>query len=111
MHLPQLRLNRRRPRGATRLPPNQVEAQQLDPGSATASSGRLLNAQGVHTHTVFRTQTPLVRWGGCTGRAGVIAGRHGTVPTHWVFGVVCSNALAQSDSKPPFPLQAPHVLS
>lgn len=39
----------------------QVEAQQLDPGSATASSARLLDAQGRHTHTVFRTQTPLVR--------------------------------------------------
>jgi len=39
----------------------QVEAMQLDPGSATASSARLLNAQGVPTHTVYRTQTPLVR--------------------------------------------------
>ncbi|KAL4420845.1 hypothetical protein ABPG75_010501 [Micractinium tetrahymenae] len=39
----------------------QVEAQQLDPGSATASSARLLDAQGRHTHTVYRTQTPLVR--------------------------------------------------
>ena len=38
-----------------------VEAQQLDPGSATASSARLLNAAGRHTHTVYRTQTPLVR--------------------------------------------------
>lgn len=40
----------------------QVEAQQLDPGSATASSARLLSPKGVPTHTVFRTQTPLVRW-------------------------------------------------
>ncbi|PRW20219.1 chaperone -domain-containing [Chlorella sorokiniana] len=39
----------------------QVEAMQLDPGSATASSARLLNAQGLPTHTVYRTQTPLVR--------------------------------------------------
>ena len=38
-----------------------VEAQQLDPGSATASSARLLDAAGRHTHTVYRTQTPLVR--------------------------------------------------
>ncbi|KAL4451255.1 hypothetical protein ABPG77_009327 [Micractinium sp. CCAP 211/92] len=39
----------------------QVEAQQLDPGSVTASSARLLDARGRHTHTVYRTQTPLVR--------------------------------------------------
>jgi hypothetical protein len=39
----------------------QVEAQQLDPGSATASSARLLSPAGRHTHTVYRTQTPLVR--------------------------------------------------
>lgn len=38
-----------------------MEAQQLDPGSATASSARLLSARGTHTHTVYRTQSPLVR--------------------------------------------------
>lgn len=49
-----------------------LEAQQLDPGSSTASSARLLSAAGLHTHTVYRTQTPLVRWG-TSGRGGAAA--------------------------------------
>ncbi|KAL4857519.1 Chaperone protein DnaJ [Chlorella vulgaris] len=39
----------------------QIEVQELDPGSSTASSARLLSPAGRHTHTVFRTHTPLVR--------------------------------------------------
>ena len=112
----------------------QVEAMQLDPGSATASSARLLNAQGVPTHTVYRTQTPLVRCEGehpvpqlvvamhaeaggqgCSGLAGVcvhMAGRTRDklrATSSSLLALPAVPLLTSSASLSPCRAQAPHL--
>lgn len=106
---------------------------QLDPGSATASSARLLNAQGVPTHTVYRTQTPLVRCEGehpvpqlvvpmhaeaggqgCSGSAGFgthMAGKQTQAQSNLeqLAGPACGPLLNPSASLSPCRAQAPHL--